>query len=976
MDVELKLEADERDMPISPAVIKADLFDTQAGYEYDIDPHETTSQQICGILSKDSVARDVEIKAESIGLTTIGAQDREITDNVLVPSINSLSQAVGVKRVILNTTVEGRNVIVRTEQDNPSTSVKDKSCFEIPPSDTQIGKVFRATLSQSPLSVAECASSGGQIKPTEQAKKTKWQFFVNASKKINLEHCSKVGVDFDVGSGGKQKLDLKLLTNGVMIEISDLAKYFRTSQHVICDILEYNFDLCLQSDQRSEFAIRTNQKVKYLMTLTKSKLQKPGLLTQVFELPMTMTVSKTHHSCVKHSNDIVSANQRLKKDFEIQQLVIKEEEEECVPISSFEEDGLVEYEKAHDDNNVSLINFDLDASQASPHHVKKTMSNETDVPQSAVETATLGLKNGPTDICMKDEPNEDLITTQDVKMETISIDTDVSLSDEEAGHRPRKIQYVMTSTTEDKMKDLYPLCKEISLDLDVKSKGRKGECELLKERFSMAPHWKRSGISNVTKERPLDYKREKKIRETLIARKMQADTWERARQVPQSIKTESVFTETSRFADETAILGHENRSADIFIKEESDRQSGVIEQASDSENNQVNVCWTYIHKILTCKKVHGRRCIFSKLENCFNVQIGSDNNFKPILARYRSDVLPLIVEEYDSFSHAEKTMMSLVNQLLCGLHLIDGLAHQANTTLLLWENIILGEKEVGVYSSPDIGPTELESGTMRLGNTVRDAVQEQRWGMDGYLVPFTTFLASKGEFEEVPLSPSSGNRIDGLFHNAAGVYSIHDDIIAFTRDYEDESSMLAAVAAGLEVQPFKAGCRALGLIFKIIIDPLWRALTLKENVLDMEVRYQTLVTKLKQWQEDARDLVEGNVRLFDDIEVPKDLVFDRLTMWTDPDFFQLTVQIVELLLASFLRVCCKMLLIDLQQVSKINDRCRKDLEIIEQLQKAKANSISIAVEAMGMCKTNHTWEWLSFLDAPKIVSVLKALQIV
>ncbi|KAK6294164.1 hypothetical protein J4Q44_G00349940 [Coregonus suidteri] len=98
------------------------------------------------------------------------------------------------------------------------------------------------------------------------------------------------------------------------------------------------------------------------------------------------------------------------------------------------------------------------------------MSNETDVPQSAVETATLGLKNGPTDICMKDEPNEDLITTQHVKMETISTDTDVSLSDEEAGHRPRKIQYVMTSTTEDKTKDLYPFCKEIGLDLDVKSK--------------------------------------------------------------------------------------------------------------------------------------------------------------------------------------------------------------------------------------------------------------------------------------------------------------------------------------------------------------------------------------------------------------------------------------------------------------------------------------------------------------------------
>ncbi|CAB1338979.1 unnamed protein product [Coregonus sp. 'balchen'] len=431
---------------------------------------------------------------------------------------------------------------------------------------------------------------------------------------------------------------------------------------------------------------------------------------------------------------------------------------------------------------------------------------------------------------------------------------------------------------------------------------------------------------------PLDYSKKKKDRGVLIARKMQADIFE----VPQSIKTESIFTETDA----------------THIKEEPDHHSGVMEKASDSENNQVNMCWKYIHNIFMCKK------------------IGSDNNFKPILAKYRSDVLPLIVEEYDVFSHAEKTMMSLVNQLLCGLHLIDGLAHQASTTLLLWENIIFGENKVGVHSSPDIGPTELESGTVRLGNTVNHAVQEQRWGMDGYLVPFTTFLASKGAFYEVPLSPSSGNRIDGLFHNAAGVYSIHDDIIV------PGTMKMRVVCLQQLLLVWRFSHLKQDAELWIIIDPLWRALTLKEDVLDMEVRYQTLVTKLKQWHEDGRDLVEGNVRLFDDIEVPKDLVFDRLTMWTDPDFFQLTVQIVELLLASFLRVCCKMLLIDLQQVSKINDRCRKDFEIIEQLQKAKANSISIAVEAMGMCKTNHTWEWLSFLDAPKIVSVLKALQIV
>lgn len=53
---------------------------------------------------------------------------------------------------------------------------------------------------------------------------------------------------------------------------------------------------------------------------------------------------------------------------------------------------------------------------------------------------------------------------------------------------------------------------------------------------------------------------------------MKKDQFERARQVSQCVKTESVFTETdsTQFSDETEILGHENGSADRCIKEETD----------------------------------------------------------------------------------------------------------------------------------------------------------------------------------------------------------------------------------------------------------------------------------------------------------------------------------------------------------------------------------------------------------------------
>ena len=40
--------------------------------------------------------------------------------------------------------------------------------------------------------------------------------------------CKKIGIDLDVGSGFKQKLDLRLLTNGVMKEISEFADKLST----------------------------------------------------------------------------------------------------------------------------------------------------------------------------------------------------------------------------------------------------------------------------------------------------------------------------------------------------------------------------------------------------------------------------------------------------------------------------------------------------------------------------------------------------------------------------------------------------------------------------------------------------------------------------------------------------------------------------------------------------------------------------
>ncbi|CAB1339661.1 unnamed protein product [Coregonus sp. 'balchen'] len=1139
MDVDIKPEEDE--VEISPAVIWSDTFD--AGYSYAGNWYDTTKQsRICGLLEETN-SSDREIKTNS---TTVGAQ--------LQTAVNVGDEGV---------------VLVHTEQDNPSTPVgnliKDESCFYLSPSDIQIGK--GCTSSQS--------SAGKELKDP-------------------YSNCKKIGLDFNVGSGSKHKLDLQLLTNGVMVEVSDFAKEVnRAQQHVVCDILEYNFDLGLQKHQRYDFSTRTMHNLRELMRKQKTVLGKPGFVMEVFTLPdpnmikgskyarstaknydsvsenpepadmllmdksdldvvsrptqhvktdnlltetnvtqcaggtvyslatdqnwhlMASTTSKTmkdpYPLCKKIGLELdVKSNCGAKEKLDLDLLT----KGVVIELGNFAKEVCGTYKQIVID--VLEHNFDLDlpiektklstyiiaklrlvvkkmtcmAHKRKPQYLKEAfslgvgtrkkpavISSKMQVINSinsivwkyqglkeVTERRRLDLrrKRGERATCKAREMKTEKLHRgrqvglgpQSVKKQTISNETELTLSADKAKVLGSNIKQANVMPFAGKVvKDCYPLCKEVGVELDVKSKPAsktKLDSQLLtngvmyevhkfakntkrgymytvydileynfdldlknQKRCQLAIHIssklkrmaKRKHVTNeeFSKEVfiiPLVTRQYKKKEATPPARLSKRQLYSKRTQeandteekmnyqkmvskiglkyVVADAKTvwslhaeETISIET----DETVKLGQDNGPLDFCLKA-SDVHSGVTEQTPCPENYQVDICRTIINEIVTSDEMQQMRWIFVTFSNCFGVGTGSEKKFEQILAEYRSDILPVIVEKHGGFSSTEKTMMTLVSQLFCGLHLIDGLAHQAKTTLLLWENMILGDKEVGVHNSPNIGTTALESGTVCLVNSVSDAVQELGWAEDGQLVPFETFLTSKREFDEVPLSLSIGHRIDGLFHNSAGVYSIHDDLVEFTSTYGAESSLLAAVVADLEVQQFKAGCRALGLVSKLIIDPLWRALTLKGNLLEMEERYQTLVTKLKEWQEDGRDLVEGNACLFDDIEVPKNLVFDRLTMWTDTDFFELTVQIVELILASFLKVCCMMLPVDLELLSMKNDRFRKDLAILDQLQKAKPNAVSIAIEGMDMCKKNHTWEWLSFLDEPKIVSMMKAFQTV
>ncbi|XP_026173924.1 uncharacterized protein LOC113136948 [Mastacembelus armatus] len=110
--------------------------------------------------------------------------------------------------------------------------------------------------------------------------------------------CRKVGLDFNVGSGVKQNLDPKLLTNGIMVEIHTfVTALISAEKEFITEILEYNFHLDLKSElHRSVFA----QKIMNNVKASALKCNKIRLMNLPFELPDSRCIEESSYPKVKY----------------------------------------------------------------------------------------------------------------------------------------------------------------------------------------------------------------------------------------------------------------------------------------------------------------------------------------------------------------------------------------------------------------------------------------------------------------------------------------------------------------------------------------------------------------------------------------------------------------------------------------------------------------------------------------------------
>ncbi|KAG8011237.1 hypothetical protein GBF38_005941, partial [Nibea albiflora] len=99
--------------------------------------------------------------------------------------------------------------------------------------------------------------------------------------------CRKLGIDFNVGSGIKQNLDPKFLTNGIMAELNSFATALLSAQkYFIIEILEHNFDLNFENElSRSAFGDQVMGKIQKWGMLKRRLIRRRSLMKKRFELP-------------------------------------------------------------------------------------------------------------------------------------------------------------------------------------------------------------------------------------------------------------------------------------------------------------------------------------------------------------------------------------------------------------------------------------------------------------------------------------------------------------------------------------------------------------------------------------------------------------------------------------------------------------------------------------------------------------------
>ena len=257
------------------------------------------------------------------------------------------------------------------------------------------------------------------------------------------------------------------------------------------------------------------------------------------------------------------------------------------------------------------------------------------------------------------------------------------------------------------------------------------------------------------------------------------------------------------------------------------------------------------------------------------------------------------------------------------------------------------------------GYSNVESGVTRPVRKVCKSVHERVCEKSGRFMSFSTYLKDEFEMASVSLKQFLGNRFNILLVNGLGVYCLYDKLLNFFRRIEQNNKLLDAVYWDLEVVAYRAGCRALGLIEKLITGPLWNVLATENHILNMSKHYQKFIKFFKECSEDCSRFLGGE-SFYGLSFISRNETFLELMEPCSQKIELMTKQCLEIIFGAFEVVSERMLFDqtengkygtenmqlreETKSVATTNIDPEKDFEMLDRLMKLKRKALDLAYE--------------------------------
>ncbi|XP_053405011.1 uncharacterized protein LOC128558821 [Mercenaria mercenaria] len=284
----------------------------------------------------------------------------------------------------------------------------------------------------------------------------------------------------------------------------------------------------------------------------------------------------------------------------------------------------------------------------------------------------------------------------------------------------------------------------------------------------------------------------------------------------------------------------------------------------------------------------------------------TEHKFNTLLQELRETVLPELHANWNTLSEENQTAVSQLLNFFCGLHSLVHFAEVSNRAVL--------EVQKGFFEDlPPIYDKKFlkssESGTLRL---VRTACKALARGGDEKSGKFAEFkLYSKDFLKEnglmcIPLQDFHGNRFNVLFESAASLFFLKNTATDYLKG-NLSNNLLKAVYHDINVPEYMAGCKALGLISRLVTGPLWCLLEDRSiHVLDMNKHYLELCTCLSD--ANIEHFMNGSLNIFGDVTMVKrdSILVSLIEPWEHDPLVEVHLQIILPALADL----CKKLFSD------------------------------------------------------------------